>query len=159
MVARGFADKATQDVSINGPVLRGFQGRVATRPRPRSKFADFTPPAAEPLARCLKNCPIDGQFFRHRLFGQPPVPGVGGATLQPLSGRAGDGRKTGVLSPMLLLVDGGDGRHGAGSVAHHALLALGHGRGACPVEGAAHQPHVREVGRGVVAGGASRDDG
>src|ERR1035437_1935894 len=40
-------------------------GRGGSRPapRPRSKFADFTPPAAEPLARLAKNCPINGQFF------------------------------------------------------------------------------------------------
>src|ERR1035437_6140 len=40
-----------------------FRGGSRPAPRPRSKFADFTPPAAEPLARLLPNCPIDGQFF------------------------------------------------------------------------------------------------
>src|SRR5450759_3066394 len=47
-------------------------GRGGSRPapRPRSKFADFPPPAAEPLARLLKNSPIDGQFFTRAPCGQ-----------------------------------------------------------------------------------------
>src|SRR5450759_5122263 len=42
----------TQDVSINGPVLRDLGGAGRDPPLVREvKFADFTPPAAEPLAR------------------------------------------------------------------------------------------------------------
>ena len=50
-------------MSINGLVLKLYKGGPRPAPRPRSEFADFTPPAAEPLARMLKTCPMDGQVF------------------------------------------------------------------------------------------------
>src|SRR5450759_722094 len=45
------------------PSRESFRGGPQPAPRPRSKFADFTPPAAEPSARLQKNCPSIGQFF------------------------------------------------------------------------------------------------
>src|ERR1039457_1117542 len=45
------------------PSRRLLRGGPLPPPRPRSEFADFTPPAAEPLARLQNNCPISGQFF------------------------------------------------------------------------------------------------
>ena len=98
------------------------------------------------------------RFLRRRgVITLVTAPGDGEVNLHGETIRPQDGQRH--TATAVLLVDGGDGRHGARSVAYHALLALGQGHGARPVERAAHQPHVREVGRGVVAGGASRDDG
>src|ERR1035437_4788324 len=67
------------------------RGGPRPAPRPRSKFADFTPPAAEPLARLAKNCPMDGQFFTPypapcsvlATLGLAPWPGAGKASGLP----------------------------------------------------------------------------
>src|SRR5450759_809847 len=45
------------------PSRRFFRGGPLPSPRPRSEFAYFTPPAAEPLARLQMNRPISGQFI------------------------------------------------------------------------------------------------
>ena len=76
--------------SIPGAQAGPLRGGPRPAPRPRSKFADFTPPAAEPLARLLKTRPICGQVFRKgkvqagRDGGQcRPVQGRGVTNRQP----------------------------------------------------------------------------